>query len=523
MKVHLARRLGVVALAGVLAVTIGGSAAAHPDSGAAPKAGFTLTVGTALSLTGDGAVFGPAFQKSAQLAVDLANKALVRDGISDITVKIDSADDGSTPTSAVNAARKLIGDGATCIAGSIQSASTIAIANGATIPSGVAQIAPASTSATITDLADNGLVFRIAPSDVLQGPVLAAALQTEVGKGKTVSFAARNDAFGAGLIRSTEAAWKQRGGKETHAPVLYDPGAASYDSEAEQIVAGNPDAFVILDFPATYAKVGAALLRTGKFDANKLFVGGGQPATIPSTVPKDSMEGARGTRPAVPLGAPLTNAFDAAYAQFPGNAQRQSLDVNEFDAAMTCILASIAANSNSGKAIASKLRAISGPPGTKYTFLDLPAAIKALKAGKDINYEGVAGSIDWDAKGDPASATYDFYKYINSTLTVQRQYRNLHGRILSLDLTPPTKPVIKGNRTPKSRHVVFTLSSHDPGNVSPPVHFECAFDNQKLHACGKTASATLKLGKHVVRAVAIDAQDNRSKTAFARFKIVKKK
>jgi hypothetical protein len=75
MKGHLARRLGVLTLAVVLAITVGGSAAAHPDSGAAPKAGFTLTVGTTLSLTGDGAVFGPAFQKSAQLAVDLANEA----------------------------------------------------------------------------------------------------------------------------------------------------------------------------------------------------------------------------------------------------------------------------------------------------------------------------------------------------------------------------------------------------------------------------------------------------------------
>jgi len=522
MKANLAGRFGVLALVGVFAVSVGGSAAAHPDAGTAHKAGFTLTVGTALSLTGDGAVFGPAFQKSAQLAVDMAQKALLRDGIKDITVKIESADDGSTPTSAVNAARKLIGDGATCIAGSIQSASTIAIANGATVPAGVAQIAPASTSATITDLDDNGLVFRIAPSDVLQGPVLAAALQKEVGKGKTVSFAARNDAFGAGLIKSTEAAWKKLGGKETHGPVLYDPGAASYDSEAQQIVAGNPDAFVILDFPATYSKVGAALLRTGKFDAKKLFVGGGQPATIPPAVPKDSMEGARGTRPAVPLGAPLTNAFDRAYDQFPGNAQRQSLDVNEFDAAMTCVLGAIAAKSNNGKAIASKLRAISGPPGDKYTFLQLPAAIKALRAGKDINYEGVAGSIDWDAKGDPASATYDFYKYINGTLTVQRQYRNLHGRILSLDLTPPTKPVIRGKRTQTSRRVAFTLSSHDPGNVSPPVHFLCSFDKQKLHICGKTARATLKFGRHTIRAVALDAQDNRSKTAAAVFKIVKK-
>src|SRR3954451_25104909 len=184
MQAHLARRLGVLAIAGVIAVTVGGSAAAHPDSAAAPTAGFTLTVGTTLSLTGDGAVFGPAFQKSAELAVDLASKALLRDGVKDITIKIESADDGSTPTSAVNAARKLIGDGATCIAGSIQSASTIAIANGATVPAGIAQIAPASTSAPITDLDDKGLVFRVAHSDFLQGPVLAAALQKEIGKGK---------------------------------------------------------------------------------------------------------------------------------------------------------------------------------------------------------------------------------------------------------------------------------------------------------------------------------------------------
>src|SRR5689334_7362234 len=108
MRAHLARRFGVLAIAGVIAVAVGGSAAAHPGSAAAPQAGFTLTVGTTLSLTGDGAVFGPAFQKSAEMAVDLANKALLRDGVKDITIKVDSADDGSTPTSAVNAARKLI-------------------------------------------------------------------------------------------------------------------------------------------------------------------------------------------------------------------------------------------------------------------------------------------------------------------------------------------------------------------------------------------------------------------------------
>jgi ABC-type branched-subunit amino acid transport system substrate-binding protein len=517
------RWLVAVALIAALAAVVGGSAGARPDAGAAPKAGFTLTVGTTLSLTGDGSVFGPVFQKAAQFAVDLSNQALAKDGVNDITIKLDPADDGSRPDTAVNAARKVIGDGATCIAGSIQSASTIAIATGATVPAGVAQVAPASTSAAITDLKDNGLVFRVAPSDVLQGPVLAAAMAQEIGKSKTVSFAARNDAFGAGLVRSTEAAWKKLGGKETHGPVLYDPGASNYDSEAQQMVAGNPDAWVILDFPQTYAKVGAALLRTGKFDATRMFIGGGQPATIPSFVPTASMEGARGTRPAVPLGAALTNAFDTQFAAAQGNPQRQSLDVNEFDSAMTCILASIAANSNNGKAIASKLRAISGPPGEKYTFLQLPQAIKALRAGKDINYEGVAGPIDWDANGDPAAATYDYYKYINGTLTTQKQFKNLHGRILAVDLTPPTKPVIVGKKKQTKPHVVFKLRSADPGNVSPPVIILCGFDAQKLHTCGKTAAATLKRGAHTLRVAAVDAQDNRSKTTVLRFTIVKKK
>jgi branched-chain amino acid transport system substrate-binding protein len=516
------RRAAGVALVLALGGTAVAGASAHPQTGGTGAAGFTLTIGTNLSLTGDGAVFGPSFQKAGEIAADVANRALKRAGVNDITVRVISADDGSRPDQAVNAARKLISDGANCIAGSIQSASSIAVANGAAVPAGVPLIAPASTSALLTSLNDNGLVFRIAPSDVLQGPVLAHAIQKEIGRGKTLSFAARNDAFGAGLIRSTEAAWRKLGGKATGSPILYDPGAASYDSEAERIVARSPDAWVILDFPATYAKVGAALLRTGKFDAKRLFIGGGQPATIPSFVPRDSMEGARGTRPAVPLGASLTRAFDALYARSPGTNTRQSLDVNEFDAAATCILAAIAAKSNNGRAIANQLRRISGPPGQKFTYLQLTQAIKALRAGRDIDYEGIAGSIDWDANGDPASATYDFYKYVNGTLTPQSQFRNLRGRILALDLTPPTKPRVLGKRAQAGPRVVFGLAARDPGNVSPPVVILCAFDRQTLHRCGAKASARLKPGKHVLRAVAIDAQDNRSRTTVFRFSVAKK-
>lgn len=517
MNAQCLRRVSLLAAVAIAAAIGTAGASARPTGNT--QTGFTLTLGTALSLTGESGVFGPPFQKGAEIAASISNDALKKAGVA-VTVKVISADDGSRPDTAVAASRKLIADGANCILGHIQSANTIATANGATIPAGIPQIAPASTSALVTDLNDNGLVFRIAPSDVLQGPVLATAIRQEIGAGKTVSFAARNDAFGAGLIRATEQAWLNKlGGKSTGPPVLYDPLAASYDSEALKIVSGNPDAFVILDFPATYAKVGAALLRTGKFDASKLFIGGGQPSTIPSFVPRDSMEGARGTRPAVPLGAALTRAYDALFDRSPGTKVRQSLDVNEFDAAITCILASVAAKSNNGRAIAKQLQKISAPPGEKFTFLKLVGAFKALSAGKDIDYEGVAGSIDWDKNGDPASATYDFYKYIDATLTPQRQYRNLRGRILRLDLTPPTDPRVR--MSAKGNRVTFKITSNDPGKTSPPVTFSCALDKEEYSACKATVTRRVSRGKHVFHVFATDAQDNRSATTNVRFTVKK--
>ncbi len=105
---------------------------------------------------------------------------------------------------------------------------------------------------------------------------------------------------------------------KTQGPLLYDPTAASYNSEADDIVKGNPDAYVILDFPANYAKIGSALLRTGKFNGRKLFVAGGWPSTIPSFIPTASLEGARGTVAGSPTGTKAAEAFAKLFASKPG-------------------------------------------------------------------------------------------------------------------------------------------------------------------------------------------------------------
>ena len=62
------------------------------------------------------------------------------------------------------------------------------------------------------------------------------------------------------------------------------PRQPNYNSEAETLVGGEPDALVIIDFPETYAKVGPALVRAG-FDPKKTFVTDGLTPAISPRAP----------------------------------------------------------------------------------------------------------------------------------------------------------------------------------------------------------------------------------------------
>ena len=385
-------------------------------------AGFTLRIGDVVPFTGASAVFGPAYAKSAGLAVQQAKKALRQAGVTDIKLQIEHADDGTTPEGGVNAARKLIANGADCILGALTSASSIAIVQAATGPARVPQIGPNNSSPALTTVQDNGYYFRTMPSDLLQAPVLAKVIVEEMGKGKTISLAGRNDAFGTGLLPPLKNALV-KGGMQVQGPLFYDPTAASYNSEAAEIVKGNPDAYVVLDFPANYAKMASALLRTGRFNGNKLFVAGGWPATIPSFIPEAALEGARGTVAGSRLGTKAADAFDTLYKGTGGTKDRQTLEVNNFDGAMICILAAVAANSSKGSDIVKQIQRVASAPGRTYSYLNLAQAIRDLRAGKDINYDGAGGSVDLDKNGDLAGALYNVYSYKDGKQAVQRQVR----------------------------------------------------------------------------------------------------
>jgi len=374
-----------------------------------------LRMGVLVPLTGALKDFGGPNQKAAFLGRDQINAAARKAGIK-FSVRAFAANTETDPTAAQEAATKVIdGNKATCVVGPMASSEVIAVAQNVSLDADVPIISPSSTAPSVrTEVKDKGFVFRTPTSDSLQGPVLAERVLAVVGKGATVNVAAQKDAYGESLAKVFSDAFRKLGGK-VGKTVLFNPQAATFDSEAGQIVSGNPAAFVIITFPETYEKLAPALVRTGSWDPKKTWGTDGIRSTdLPGKLGAPGTEGVRGTS-ATDRGNPFATQFDKLWkARKLG--KRQTYDAQMFDAAVLCALATVRAGSKDGAKIAKQVRAVSGPPGRKYSFLQLSQALQAVAAGRDIDYQGASGPIDLFSDGDPGAGNYVVWSYTGGKL-----------------------------------------------------------------------------------------------------------
>jgi branched-chain amino acid transport system substrate-binding protein len=409
--------LVVIATAACLAgVTVGTA-----STGTAKRScSFQLRIGDVLPFTGGLAAYGANLDRAVKLAVSMDNATLKRLKTK-MSVKLVASEDGQTQAAAsVEAATKLVkANRVSVIIGEMASSATIPMAQSVAIPNRVVDISPTSSAPQITGIRDNGYLWRVYPSDYLQGRVLAAAAIGAFGKGKTVNVGARNDAFGTALEQLFVAQYKKLGGKVGQT-LRWNPDQANYDTEAGRLVSGNPSGYVIIDFPETFAKFAPSLVRTGKWQASRTLM---TEALRNADVLKalgGPVDGLRGTA-ATSVGAPARASFDALWKrQVKGAKPYTGFEGTAFDAANLAFLAAVKACSAAGPKIKTQLRAVSGPPGRKVTYKKLDQAVRLLVAGKDINYEGAWGPIDWDRNGDPSSAVYEIWRYSNGSISTQR-------------------------------------------------------------------------------------------------------
>jgi ABC-type branched-subunit amino acid transport system substrate-binding protein len=405
----------LVAVGALVATTAAPARTAHVAA-PAKTCSFQLRIGDVLPFTGDLAAYGANLDRAVKLGVDLQNKALSSAGLGGkASVKLVASEDGQTQAAAsVEAATKLVkSDKVNVIIGEMASGATIPMAQSVTIPNKIVQISPTSSVPQITSIKDNGYLWRTYPSDALQGRVLAQAAIDAFGKGATVNVGARNDAFGTALRQLFVAQYTKLGGK-VGVNISWNPDQPNFDTEAQKLADGNPAGWVIIDFPDTFEKFAPSLVRTGKWSAAKtLMTEALRNGDVLSKI-GDPVNGLRGTA-ASAAGGPAGKAFAAYWkAKVKGAKPYTSFEGTALDAANVAFLAAVKACSASPAKIKANLRAVSGPPGTKVTFLTLAKAVKLLRAGKDVDYEGAFSPVDFDANGDIGSAVFEIWKYDGS-------------------------------------------------------------------------------------------------------------
>jgi ABC-type branched-subunit amino acid transport system substrate-binding protein len=408
--------LALLVAAAAVGATSVGSAGTKSTARQSKTCAFTLRIGDVLPFTGGLAAYGANLDRAVKVAVGLQNQALKRTGYSKgISVRLVGSEDGQTQASAsVEAATKLVkSNHANVLIGEMASSATIPMAQSVAIPNHIVQISPTSSAPQISDIKDNGYLWRTYPSDTLQGKVLAQAVIDAFGKGATVNVGARNDAFGTALKKLFVAQFTKLGGK-VGVNISWNPDQANFDSEMGQLAGGSPKGWVIIDFPETFQKYVASLVRTGKWDATKTFMTEALRNTTVLDAIGNPVVGLRGTA-ASAAGGPAGASFATYWKKnVKGAKPYTGFEGTALDAANVAFLAALRACSSSPARIKANLVRVSGPPGAKVTFLQLAKAIKLVRAGKEIDYEGAFSPVDFDSHGDTGSAVFEIWKYASA-------------------------------------------------------------------------------------------------------------
>ena len=398
------RSVAILGVAGLVLTACGddGDTASPKSSDSSKPAGAKgdgeLVVGTLLPQTGSLAFLGPPEFAGVDLAAKKINDA---GGVLGKPMRVIDSDSGDTTTStASQSVDRLLSSKVDGIIGAASSSVTLSVID-KVVGSGVLQISPANTSDTLTTYDDKGLFWRTAPPDLFQGRVLGDLALSDGSS--TMGILALQDAYGTGLAEKTETSFTAGGG-EIVETVIYDPKAASFSTEVGKIKAADPEAIAVIAFDEIF-KIIPELVKQGIGPADKkIYLVDGDLKQFGKDLPPGTMTGTKGTTP----GVLATEDFKKELLAIDPKLTDYSYAAESYDATVLVALAAEAAGDDSGESIASKMQDVSAG-GEKCT--DVAECLTMLKDGKDIDYDGISGPVEFNDAGDPSEAEMGIYQY----------------------------------------------------------------------------------------------------------------
>jgi branched-chain amino acid transport system substrate-binding protein len=420
MRIKLLALAGALIFAGALA-----TGCSDDDNG---NGGTTINLGLLAPLSGTLEGIGLSMKNAAEMAADEINKngGLFASGDQ---IKIIALDDGTDATVSSEAAKKLVDppNEVVALVGPATSGSAAAVqADMAKLSPKVVLISGSATSPALSSAGDN--FFRTVPTDSFQGDAAAFYAASEGKKAASVLYI--DNTYGKGLAEAFKTAFEAKGTSTDPNKVLAmvsypeqtDYKTYDFTNEAKAVfnpTGGTPD----LVFMVTYNEDGAKFTK---------FAAAEMPTPAPLLMGCDGNKGSDfisqadatvianmvGTAPAADTNDPNLKAFNDKYKQVY-SVEPKVFSVGIYDAVYLLAYAM----EKAGKAdrtvfTVANLTAVSGAGGGDVIGVNKWKDGKtALDGGKEIDYKGAAGDINWDNNGDVAKDTvsYEVWRVKGST------------------------------------------------------------------------------------------------------------
>lgn len=404
------------ALAVTLAVTLaacgsdiggnGGSTAAtvgDSTTTTVPRDGdHVLELGVLLPQTGPNAAIGMPMIQAIQLAVAQINAA---GGYNGMPVKLVIADEGADANATKVGLAQLLDVAQNpqidAVIGPLASADALA-ALPTLVDHGILTCSPASTTTAISQLPNQNLFVRTAPTNALQGPALARIIANAGDKRVAVMFP--DDDEGKALSKAVA-----DGLASVNAAVTgswpYDPSAEDFSANAMTALKTEPDAVAVLGAPPAGPKIIGALstsgvpiyvnsgLRVAKLAGNDPTQKNNPPVIAGVSVAADPTTGAAAFRDAFAAFAPGVPTAFTSYA---------------YDCATLIAMAAVNQKTDAPSDVRGRMIKDSRAGVICRSFAD---CVQLAAAGRDIDYDGASGQLELGEDGSPTRAEFDVFGF----------------------------------------------------------------------------------------------------------------
>ncbi|WP_429948225.1 ABC transporter substrate-binding protein [Comamonas sediminis] len=396
-------KLGQWRVLGVAVASLCVVAGASAAGAASAPSGAPIRIGLLAPLTGSGGAYGKEEETAAKAAAAHIN---AHGGVLGRPLEIVVADDETTPTAGVSAARKLIDvDGVVAITGVWSSAVALAVRPVA-LEKSVALL-PVGSADELTEGDNKGLVWRFQTNGKNWGQAFAnVAYKDGV---RTASILVLQTPFTLSTVKPFADRFAQQGGKVLDT-LYFNPNQPSYRAEVEKIFSKKPDAVFLPSYIPEFSAIVREIYRSGY--ESKLYTfshaadSGGK---FVQNVGKAAAEGVNHVQ-ATPVGNNASYQLYLKQTQQP-EGTIVAFGANVFDEIN--VLALAIEKAKSAKA-ADFSKEIANVVNTKGPDVHDPVqGLQLIRAGKPFRYSGATADFRFAPNGDQVDLDYGHYRVLN--------------------------------------------------------------------------------------------------------------